>query len=258
LSFRIAVAGKGGCGKTSIAALVIRYLKKQDRVPILAVDADANANLGESIGLKVGQTIGTTLDAFQHEKISIPPGMTKEAYLEYKLNESIVESTGIDLVTMGRGQGPECYCYPNVVLKKFIENLSAGYASLVMDNEAGMEHLSRKTTEDMDALLLVSNHTVKGVRAVARIKELVAELKLVFRQQLVVMNLVPGVIDPLIAEEMERLGLKADAIIPEDEILARFDLEQKPLLDMPDGTPAVAAIDAMMTGLLKIGAGETF
>jgi CO dehydrogenase maturation factor len=196
LSFRIAVAGKGGCGKTSLAALVIRYLKNHGKVPILAVDADANANLGESLGLKVGQTIGTILDLFQHEKIGIPQGMTKEAYLEYKLNETIVESSGIDLVTMGRGQGPECYCYPNLILKKFIDGLANSYISVVMDNEAGMEHLSRKTTENMDALLLVSNHSVKGVRAIARIKELVNELKLSFREQLVVINLVPDKIGP--------------------------------------------------------------
>ena len=246
MSFKIAVAGKGGCGKTSLAALVIRYLKNHGNVPILAVDADANANLGESLGLKVGQTIGTILDSFQHEKISIPQGMTKEAYLEYKLNETIVESSGLDLVTMGRGQGPECYCYPNVILKKFIEGLASSYTSVVMDNEAGMEHLSRKTTEDMDALLLVSNHSVKGVRAVARIKELVNELKLSFRQQLVVINLVPGKLDPLITREMEQLGLKADAIIPEDDALYRFDLEQKPLLNMPDTSIAVRAVNALM------------
>jgi len=246
LSFKIALAGKGGCGKTSLAALVIRYLKNHGKVPILAVDADANANLGESLGLKVRQTIGTILDSFQHEKISIPQGMTKEAYLEYKLNETIVESSGLDLVTMGRGQGPECYCYPNVILKKFIEGLASSYTSVVMDNEAGMEHLSRKTTEDMDALLLVSNHSVKGVRAVARIKELVNELKLSFRQQLVVINLVPGKLDPLITREMEQLGLKADAIIPEDDALYRFDLEQKPLLNMPDTSIAVRAVNALM------------
>ena len=246
MSFKIAVAGKGGCGKTSLATLVIRYLKNHGKIPILAVDADANANLGESLGLKVGQTIGTILDSFQHEKISIPQGMTKEAYLEYKLNETIVESSGLDLVTMGRGQGPECYCYPNVILKKFIEGLASSYTSVVMDNEAGMEHLSRKTTEDMDALLLVSNHSVKGVRAVARIKELVNELKLSFRQQLVVINLVPGKLDPLITREMEQLGLKADAIIPEDDALYRFDLEQKPLLNMPDTSIAVRAVNALM------------
>ncbi len=246
MSFKIAVAGKGGCGKTSLATLVIRYLKNHGKIPILAVDADANANLGESLGLKVGQTIGTILDSFQHEKISIPQGMTKEAYLEYKLNETIVESSGLDLVTMGRGQGPECYCYPNVILKKFIEGLASSYTSVVMDNEAGMEHLSRKTTEDMDALLLVSNHSVKGVRAVARIKELVDELKLSFRQQLVVINLVPGKLDPLITREMEQLGLKADAIIPEDDTLYQFDLEQKPLLNMPDTSIAVRAVNALM------------
>lgn len=246
MSFKIAVAGKGGCGKTSLAALVVRYLKNHGKVPILAVDADANANLGESLGLKVGQTIGTILDLFQHEKISIPQGMTKEAYLEYKLNETIVESSGIDLVTMGRGQGPECYCYPNVILKKFIDGLASNYTSVVMDNEAGMEHLSRKTTEDMDALLLVSNHTVKGVRAIARIKALVNELKLSFRKQLVVINLVPDKLDPLIAREMEQLGLKADAIIPEDDELYQFDLEQKPLLNMLETSISVQAVNALM------------
>ncbi|MDP2919000.1 MAG: AAA family ATPase [Dehalococcoidia bacterium] len=251
MNFKIAVAGKGGCGKTSTASLIVRYLEKHRKVPILAVDADANSNFGESLGLKVSQTIGTVLDSFQHEKISIPAGMTKEAYLEFKLNETIVESRDIDLVTMGRGQGPECYCYPNVVLKKFIENLSSGYASVVMDNEAGMEHLSRKTTEDMDALVLVSNHSVKGVRAIARIKELVRELKLAFRQQLVVINLIPGRLDPLITREMEQLGLKADALIPEDDVLYRFDLEQRPLLQMPHDSPAVRAIDELMEKILN-------
>ena len=250
MSFRIAVAGKGGCGKTSLAALVIRYLKNHGKVPILAVDADANANLGESLGLEVRQTIGTILNLFQYEKIGIPQGMTKEAYLEYKLNETIVESSGIDLVTMGRGQGPECYCYPNLILKKFIDGLANSYTSVVMDNEAGMEHLSRKTTEDMDALLLVSNHSVKGIRAIARIKALVNELKLSFRKQLVIINLVPDKLDPLIAREMEQLGLKADALIPEDDELYQFDLEQKPLLNMPETSIAVQAVNTLMEKII--------
>jgi CO dehydrogenase maturation factor len=251
LSFKIAVAGKGGCGKTSIAALVIRYLKKNGKVPILAVDADPNANLGESLGLKVGQTIGTILDSFQHEKINIPLGMTKEAYLEYKLNETIVESQGLDLITMGRGQGPECYCYPNLILKKFIDGLSTSYSYVVMDNEAGMEHLSRKTTEDVDALFLVSNHSVKGVRAIGRILELVDELKLRIKEKLVVVNLVPNKLDPLVTVELERLGLKPDIVIPEDQDLYRFDLEQKPLIEMPDNSPAVGAIEKLMAQILK-------
>ena len=249
MSIKIAVAGKGGCGKTSITALVIRYLKKNGKTPILAVDADPNANLGESLGLKVPQTIGRILDDFQHEKISIPPGMTKEAYLDYKLNETLVESQGLDLITMGRGQGPECYCYPNTVLKKFIDGLSDSYAYVVMDNEAGMEHLSRKTTEDVDALLLVSNHSVKGVRAIGRILELVGELKLHVKKKYILINIVPDKLDPLVADELKRLGLKADIIIPEDKTLYRHDLEQKPLMEMPDNSPAVQAVAGLMAEL---------
>jgi CO dehydrogenase maturation factor len=249
MSIKIAVAGKGGCGKTSITALVIRYLKKNGKTPILAVDADPNANLGESLGLKVPQTIGRILDDFQHEKISIPPGMTKEAYLDYKLNETLVESQGLDLITMGRGQGPECYCYPNTVLKKFIDGLSDSYAYVVMDNEAGMEHLSRKTTEDVDVLMLVSNHSVKGVRAISRILELADELKLHVKKKYILINMVPDKLDPLVADELKLLGLKADIIIPEDKTLYRHDLEQKPLMEMPDNSPAVQAVAGLMAEL---------
>ena len=177
--------------------------------------------------------------------------MTKEAYLQYKLNENIVESTGLDLITMGRGQGPECYCYPNTVLKNFIENLAAGYKFVVMDNEAGMEHLSRKTTEDVDVLLLVSNHTVKGVRAIARIKELVIALKLNVKQQIVIVNNVQGKLDELVAQELAHLGFEADVIVPTDEELYRDDLAQKPLLTMSDNSPAVKAINKMMDDTLN-------
>ncbi|MBN1367693.1 MAG: carbon monoxide dehydrogenase, partial [Dehalococcoidales bacterium] len=124
MTFTVAVAGKGGSGKTSISSLIIRHLGKTGREPVLAVDADANANLGESLGMKVGQTVGNMLAAFQYEKIKIPPGLTKEAYLEYKLNEILVEGKGLDLLTMGRGEGPDCYCYPNTILRKFVDNLS--------------------------------------------------------------------------------------------------------------------------------------
>lgn len=250
MSFKIAVAGKGGSGKTSIASLVIRYLKNNGKIPVLAVDADPNENLGESLGLKVHQTIGMVLDSFQHEKISIPSGMTKDAYLEYKLNETIVESKGLDLITMGRGQGPECYCYPNIILKKFIESLAENYPYIVMDNEAGMEHLSRKTTEDVDALLLVSNHSVKGVRAIGRIIELVEVLKLSVRKRYVVINLVPYKLDPLVAGELQRLGLRPDAIIPEDKEIYHYDLEEKPLIEISEKSPAVHAVACLMTDIL--------
>jgi len=250
LSFNIAVAGKGGSGKTSLASLVIRHLKNSGTGPILAVDADANANLGESLGLEVRQTVGQLLDDFQREKIGIPAGMTKELYLDYKLNEILVESPGLDLLTMGRGEGPECYCYPNVILKKFADTLADNYACMVMDNEAGMEHLSRRTTQDVDALLLVSNHSVKGIRTIARIKELVASLKLTVRKLLAVVSIAPKELDPLVIEELARQGIELAAVIPEDEELCRYDLELRPLTELPDTAAAVSAVGDLMEQVL--------
>jgi len=251
LSFNIAVAGKGGSGKTSIASIIIRYLRNAGLGPILAVDADPNANLGESLGLDIKQTVGGILYDFQREKINIPPGMTKEAYLEYKLNEAMVETKGLDLLTMGRGEGPDCYCYPNTVLRKFVDTLSENYAYMVMDNEAGMEHLSRGTTRDIDELLIISDHSVKGVRTVARIIELVTELKLAVKRQSVVVNYVPPKLDPLVVDELNRLGISPTATIPFDEEVYQYDLKLKPLLDLPDASKAVTAVGDLMDKLLK-------
>jgi len=250
LSFNIAVAGKGGSGKTSVASLVIRYLMKKGAGPILAVDADPNANLGESLGFDIKKTVGSIIASFNEEKINIPPGLTKEAYLDFKINEAVVEAKGIDLVTMGRGEGPDCYCYPNVILRKFADTLSGNYPYMVMDNEAGMEHLSRRTTQNVDELLLVSGHSVKGVRTVARIKELVAELKLVVKRQSVVVNLVPDGLDPMVAEELKKLGIDALTTIPLDDEVYQYDLKLKPLLDLPDSSRAVKAVNSLMSKLL--------
>ena len=191
------------------------------------------------------------LHQFQGEKLNIPQGMTKEAYLEYQLNIAITESQGLDLVTMGRGEGPECYCYPNVVIRKLIDDWAKNYSFVVMDNEAGMEHLSRRTTQNIDELLLVTDHSVKGLRAVARIRDLVAELKLVVKRESVIINLVPDEIDPLLKEEMERLGITAAATIPVDDEVKRYDLEQKPLFDLPDSSAAARAVNELMDKLLS-------
>ena len=251
MSFNIAVAGKGGTGKTSIVSLIIRYLKKNGTGPILAIDADPNTNLGESLGLSVRQTVGSILSDFQREKISIPAGMTKEAYLDYKLNEIIVESKGLDLVTMGRGDGPECYCYPNLILRKFADTLAENYAYMVMDNEAGMEHLSRKTTQNVDELFIISDHSVKGVRTVARIRDLVSELKLVVKRQSVIINFVPAILSPFITEELVRLGINSVTTIPLDEEVCEYDLKLKPLLDLPDTSKAVGAVSNLIAKLLN-------
>ena len=250
MSFNIAVAGKGGSGKTSIASLIIRYLLKNSSGPILAVDADSNANLGESLGLNIKQTIGSIIASFNEEKINIPPGMTKEAYLEVKLNDAVVESKGLDLVTMGRGEGPECYCYPNLILRKIIDTLIGNYAYIVMDNEAGMEHLSRRTTQNVDALLIISDHSVKGVRTLARIRDLVSELKLIVSKQLVIINSAPSPLDSLVTKELDRLGIVPTATIPYDEEVYEYDLRLKPLLDLPDTSKAVMAVSDLMAKIL--------
>ena len=251
MSFNIAVAGKGGSGKTSVASLVIRYLKKNGLGPILAVDADPNANLGESLGLSIRQTVGSIIAAFNEEKINIPAGMTKEAYLDYKLNEAIVESERLDLLTMGRGEGPECYCYPNLILRKLADTLADSYAYMVMDTEAGMEHLSRRTTQNIDELLIVSDHSVKGVRTLARIRDLVTELKLVVKRQSVIINFAPTQLHPLVSGELDKLGIELAATIPLDEEVYEYDLRLKPLLDLPDTSKAVRAVSDLMAKLLS-------
>ncbi len=250
MSCNIALAGKGGTGKTSIATLVIRYLMKNGLGPVLAVDADPNMNLGESLGLEVKQTVGSIIASFQGEKINIPAGMTKEAYLEYKLNDALVESKKLDLLSMGRGEGPECYCYPNLIMRKFVDTLAENYAYTVMDNEAGMEHLSRRTTQNVDELLIVSDHSVKGVRAVARIRELVAELKLVVKRQWVLINFAPAKLDAVISEELTRLGINEVTSIPEDREIYEYDLKLKPLLELPDSSKAVMAVGDLMAKLI--------
>lgn len=250
MSKTIAVAGKGGSGKTSITSMIIRHLLKNGGGPILAVDADPNANLGESLGIKYEKTIGSIIASFNEEKINIPSGMTKEAYLEVKLNDVIAESKGLDLVTMGRGEGAKCYCYPNLLLRKFTDRLAGNYAYTVMDNEAGMEHLSRRTTQNVDELLLISNHSVKGVRTIARLIDLVKELDLVVKRQSIIINMTPGKIDPLVGAELSKVGLQPTAIIPLDQTVYEFDLNQRPLLDLPDDAVAAKAISDLMKGLL--------
>ena len=251
MTFAIAVAGKGGSGKTSIASLIIRYLKNNRSGAILAVDADANANLGDSLGLRVGRTIGSIIASFNEEKINIPPGTTKEAYLDFRLNEAIVESQRLDLITMGRGEGPDCYCYPNNMLRRFIDKLGQNYSYIVMDNEAGLEHLSRRTTQNVDELLIISDHSVKGVRTVARIRDLITELGLKVKRWSLIINLVPGTLDSHISQELAQLGLKVAATVPVDEQIRKYDLEQKPLLELPDSSAAVRAVGELMDRVLN-------
>ncbi len=247
----IAVAGKGGTGKTSFTAMLLRYLLKHRDGAILAVDADANANLGESLGLAPEYTVGMILDDFKKDKIDIPAGLSKEAYLEMKLNVALLEGDRLDLITMGHGEGPDCYCYPNLMLRKFQDILAGNYAWVVMDNEAGLEHLSRRTTQNIDDLFLVSNHSVKAARTLERIRVLVGQLRLNVGRQWVIINQVPGQVDDLVAAELTRMGITEYFTIPQDPAVYEADLHQMPLTDLPDESTAVTAVNAIMESVLN-------
>lgn len=241
MAFSVAVAGKGGTGKTTLASLLIGYLMKNNKTPILAVDADANANLSEGLGLGVRETVGGVLAEFETNKISLPPGMPKETYLDFRLNEILVEGQGLDLLVMGRGEGSGCYCYPNAVLRKYLDDLSGNYRYLVIDNEAGMEHLSRRTTRDIDVLLIVSDPTMKGIRTAGRIKELAAELDLNIAGLHLVVNRVVKALPAELREEIDRQGLALAGTVPADESVYQCDLRQEPLTKL-DSSPAAVAV----------------
>ncbi len=242
---RIAISGKGGSGKTTLAGLIIHSLLKRGIRPILAVDADPNANLNETIGMEVETTVGSTIAKFFDEKMKLPPGMTKDVYLEMKLNEMLVEGEGIDLLAMGRGEGSGCYCYPNLMVRKFVDDLSKNYKAVVMDNQAGMEHLSRRTTENVDLLLVVASPTVKGIRAAARILALAKEIDLHAAKTELIINRASEPLDEAVSLELEKSDLTPSAMIPSDPDIPRFDLDRRPLLELPDDSPAVMAIERL-------------
>ena len=162
MAFSIALAGKGGTGKTTVAGLLIKYLVKTDRKPVLAVDADSNANLNEVLGLEVADTLGNARE--EMKKGVVPGGMTKDVFMSMKLEQAVVEDEGYDLVVMGQPEGSGCYCAANTLLTGFLEKLTGNYPYIVMDNEAGMEHISRLTTSNVDILLVVSDTSRRGLQ----------------------------------------------------------------------------------------------
>ncbi len=246
---RIAVGGKGGVGKTTLAALIVRELLHSGKGPILAVDADPNTNLPEALGLAAEQTVGSILAHFIDEKIEIPSGMTKESFLQVKMHSAVAESRGLDLVAMGRGEGPGCYCYPNLILRGFVEDLSGNYPYVVIDNEAGMEHLSRRTSERIDHMLLVSDPAIRGLRSVRRIHELIRELKLDVGRVSLVMMRVPDGLPAELSRELEGLGIALAGCVPADPDIVAYDLEQKPVTGLPDTSPAVKAVKEILHSL---------
>lgn len=250
MSYSIALAGKGGTGKTTLASLIIRFLVSERKGPILAVDADPNANLAEGLGLEVRETVGKMLATFIEKKLDFPQGMSKDVYMEYRLNELLVESKGIDLLVMGRGEGTGCYCYPNVILRKYIDILTKNYPYIVLDNEAGMEHVSRRLSDHIDLMLMVSDYSLKGVKAAGRIRELTEELKLEVGEQCLVINRAPDELNNSIREEVEKQGLNLLGVVPVDEKVFQYDVEGKPIMSLPDESKAVEKVNDLMNRIM--------
>lgn len=236
---RIAIAGKGGTGKTTLAALLVRYLAEEKKgKDILTVDADANANLNEALGLAVEETIGSILEDTKNPG-SVPSGMTKDIFIEYRISQAMVEDDAFDLLVMGNPEGPGCYCYPNDLLKKYLEKLSKNYDYMVIDNEAGLEHLSRRLLPNVDLLLVTSDSTARGIRSAGRVKDIVEKVKMdVTELGLVVGRSRDEEINSL-DEEIQKTGLSLFGTIGHDPLVAEYDLNGKALLSLPDDSKAV-------------------
>lgn len=242
MTVQIAVAGKGGTGKTSFCALLIRYLIERGKSPVLAVDADANANLNEALGLKIENETVSELIAKTKDIDGIPNGMSQDAYIEYRLNASLSEGKNVDLLVMGGPDGPGCFCFPNNILRKYLDNLSRGYRYIVMDNEAGLEHISRRTTKDVDILFIISDNSARSVRSAGRVNQLLKQINTkVKRVYLIMTKSTPQEIENL-KDEIEKTGVELVGIIPNDAALTEFDVKGKPLFELPDDSSAVKAV----------------
>jgi len=251
MAYTIGFAGKGGTGKTSIAAMAVRYLRETRNKPVLAVDADSNACLNEALGLEIHATIGSlredSLNAVR-EGGQRPGGMTTEQLFEYQVQQSIIESDGIDLMVMGRPEGPGCYCAANNIIRKYTDLLSDDYPYVVIDNEAGMEHLSRRTTHAVDLLLIVSDPTVKGLQTLRRISSLVDELKLDVKDRAFVVNRVTEGQEDDIRKRASGLGFDVTAMIPQDPAIGDFDLRGEPVFRLPADSAALRAVFSLLEG----------
>jgi CO dehydrogenase maturation factor len=242
----IAFAGKGGVGKTTVAALVIRHLTKNGKAPVLAVDADPNSNLGETLGLDVTTTIGDIRENFMRDPQGVPSGMDKAIYLESLVEQALIEKQAFDLLVMGRQEGQGCYCMVNNILNNFTERLVQSYQYMVVDNEAGMEHLSRRTSGHIDTLYMVTDYSLRGLRALRRIHEMLDSLKLKVEDLGIVVTRAPSELNDAFMAEVGEIGLEIYGIIPDDPTLLDFDMSKRSLMELPDEAPSVVAVDKLM------------
>jgi len=245
MSYTIAVAGKGGTGKTTVAALIVHCLLGLNKKPILAIDADPNSNLCESLGVKCDRTVVGTVDELTEKQNDLPAGLTKERFLELHFQDALVEAKGFDLLVMGHTEGPGCYCHANNMLRNFIDKLQDNYAYIVMDNEAGMEHLSRRTTRHADVLLILANPNPVSLKSADRIFRMTKEIKLGIRKSYLVINEITSVQSPRI-EVAEIEGLPVLSRLPYDLEIAEKSASGDNLLGLKSDSPALAEVKKML------------
>ena len=248
----IAVAGKGGVGKTTTCGMIIDYLCGKGQGPVLVVDADANSNLNEVLGVEVETSLGAIREEMAQAELKggIPAGMTKADYAEFKFNSAIVEEDDFDMLVMGRTQGKGCYCFVNGVLKTQVDKYAKNYKYVVMDNEAGLEHVARGTLPRVDTMLLVSDCSRRGIQAAARVAEMIGEMELNPARMGLIVNRAPGgVLDAGVLEEIEKHGLDLLGVLPQDEGVYRCDCDGEPSAKLPDTNPVKVALKEIMRSI---------
>ena len=248
----IAVAGKGGVGKTTTCGMIIDYLCKKNKGPVLVVDADANANLNEVLGVEAQTSLGEIREQMAQAELkgSIPAGMTKADYAELKFSSAIIEEDDFDMLIMGRTQGKGCYCYVNGVLKTQVDKYAKNYKYIVMDNEAGLEHVARGTLPKVDTMLLISDCSRRGIQAVARIAEMVKEMELKPGRMGLIVNRAPGgQLDDGVKAEIEKHGLELLGVLPQDEGVYRCDCDGQPSAKLPSSNPVKLALKDIMKSI---------
>jgi CO dehydrogenase maturation factor len=234
MTITIAVAGKGGTGKTTLAGLLVRLLMERNEGPVLAVDADPNANLNAALGLELDKSIGDLREELLDKIRKLPPGITKDTYLELGVQECLSESRGVDLLAMGAGEGPQCYCAVNHVLRRCIDKLRDAYSYVVMDNEAGLEHLSRCTTQDVDALLVLSSG-----------------LALRVDKKYLVINNLDGANEERLQSLVPGTDMKLLGTIQHDEQVSEASWQGQSLMDLPDDSAALQAVRELLDMILS-------
>ena len=248
----IALAGKGGTGKTTIAALLIRSLLPHTKGPLLAIDADPASNLHMALGMPMPTTVGAIRE--QTSKVAsagqLGVSMSRHDYLTREVFMALEEGSQVDLIAMGRPEGPGCYCAINHLLREIIDKLNRSYDFVVIDNEAGMEHLSRRTTRDVDLLLLITDPTIRGVHTAAGMAKLAKELEINVQQMLLIVNRVQGELPPPLQEAIDELGMDVAALIPADENVNQLDALGQPLIDLESDSPAFEAVEALTARIL--------